>query len=257
MLIPLTQQTIHSCPRCLNKVGVRTFYDLFSLKDRVFSFKFGNFGILVTKKQLLGFFIFIFFSICFYLFFAAFDLNRVFIKETWEDFKKECGAEQFIKNNEATETLCHSKYRYSDVSWKGWVIRVNYDDYFMARHKLSILVKMENNTNEDPELYLKFSEHQYKQHQHEVFSITRGDYVAFNATIFFEGNSKNSPVLEAWGFEKQPGHVYIEPHIHHTGRYSIDSIHDGTIHQNDTIFSENTNLVADDEVKTPQHETYH
>jgi hypothetical protein len=76
MLIPLTQQTIHSCPNCLNNVGTRSFYDLISLSDKVFTYKIGNFGIIITKKQILGIFLFLLFGTIFYVFFSNLNFTR-------------------------------------------------------------------------------------------------------------------------------------------------------------------------------------
>lgn len=76
MLIPLTQQTVHSCPNCLNKIGTRSFYDLISLSDNVITYKFGNFGIIITKKQILAVFTFLLFGLIFYLFFSSLDIAR-------------------------------------------------------------------------------------------------------------------------------------------------------------------------------------
>ncbi len=76
MLIPLTQQTVHSCPNCLNKVGSRSFYDLFSLSDKLLSFKYGNFAVIITKKQILAIFTFFFFCLIFYFFFSNISLER-------------------------------------------------------------------------------------------------------------------------------------------------------------------------------------
>jgi hypothetical protein len=76
LLIPLTQQTVHSCPNCLNNVGTRSFYDFISLSDKVITYKIGNFAIIITKKQLLGIFVFLFFGLVFYLFFSNLSFAR-------------------------------------------------------------------------------------------------------------------------------------------------------------------------------------
>jgi len=76
MVIPLTQQSTHTCSSCLNVVGIRTFYDLFALKDNILSLRIGNFGILISRKQLLAVFIFVLFSLFFYVFFSSLDLRN-------------------------------------------------------------------------------------------------------------------------------------------------------------------------------------
>jgi hypothetical protein len=76
ILLPLTRQTNHFCTNCKNKVGTCSFYDLISLSDRIFTWQLGNFAILVTRKQLLGVFIFLLFSLIFFVFFSNLNLTR-------------------------------------------------------------------------------------------------------------------------------------------------------------------------------------
>jgi hypothetical protein len=185
-----------------------------------------------------------------------FSINLAFITESWDDYQNFCSPSKFIKDPEHTEVLCHTRYRYSDVSWRGYVIRVDYDDYFFAKHRASLLIKMlKNNDNEEPDLYLKFPDYHYNHHKHSILNITRGDYVAFNATIMFEGNAKSTPMLEAFGFEVLNEHIFIQPHIHHSGRYSVSN--EGTIHKDDSIYKEIPGLVSDEEIVVDQHETNH
>lgn len=76
VLIPLTQQTTHRCTNCKNKVGTRNFYDSISLSDKVIYWKTNSFAILITRKQLLGVFVFLFFALAFYVFFSNINLSR-------------------------------------------------------------------------------------------------------------------------------------------------------------------------------------
>ena len=66
LVIPLTQSTIHTCPNCLNRIGIRTFYDTLSLSDKVFTFQLFSIGVIITKKQLLGIFFFVLFGVFFF-----------------------------------------------------------------------------------------------------------------------------------------------------------------------------------------------
>ena len=76
LLIPLTQKTVHKCTNCLNTVGTHTFYDVVSMTDKIFSFKIGTFALVFTRKQLIGVFMFILFSIVVYLFISNADFSR-------------------------------------------------------------------------------------------------------------------------------------------------------------------------------------
>lgn len=147
------------------------------------------------------------------------------------------------------------KYKYSDVNWNGYVIRIDYNDNFFARYRLSVLIKMEKNQEEDPDLYLKFTDFQYDIYKTDIFNITRGDLVSFNATILHAGEKVAMPTLELFGFRKLNDHIYIQPHIHHNSRYSVD--HAQPIHKDDAVYKELPGLISNDEVKINQHETYH
>jgi hypothetical protein len=171
-----------------------------------------------------------------------------FIEESWTDFKKDC---QSDKNSE----LNCLKYKYADIMWNGYVIRIDYNDNFFARFRLTVLVKMEKTDTEDPEIQLKFTDYQYEQFKGEIFNITRGDSIHFNATIIQTGDSNSVPVLEAFGFEKLNEHIYIQPHIHHNTRYSVG--HGDKIEKDGAVFKELQNLVSDNEVMVDQEETFH
>lgn len=139
--------------------------------------------------------------------------------------------------------------------WNGYLIRADYDDNFFARHRVSLLIKMDLNDNEEPDLFLKFSDLQYDKFRNEIFNITRGDLIAFNATIIFEGNQKSVPVLEVFGMEKKNQHIFIQPHIHFSGRYSTEN--KNNIHKNDSVYNDLPGLVSDEEIDVHQRETTH
>lgn len=115
---------------------------------------------------------------------------------------------------------------------------------------------MENNENEEADMYLKFSDYNYNRLKADIFNITRGDLISYNATILFEGNQKNIPVLEGFEIQKLNEKIYIQPHIHNTGRYSVGH---NQIHKDENVYGELPNVVADEElnVEEHQHETHH
>jgi hypothetical protein len=97
------------------------------------------------------------------------------------------------------------------------VIRVDYDDRLFARYRISLLVKMSNDTAEDADIYLKFDDHYYKKYKNTFLNLTRGDFIDYNATIMFTGNSEHVSVFEGFGVNHLGGHIFIHPHIHHKG----------------------------------------
>lgn len=144
---------------------------------------------------------------------------------------------------------------YSDVMWNGYVIRIDYIENFFARHRLNVLLKMEKNDLEEADIYLKFTDYQYEYFKNEIFNLTRGDYVSFNATFMTVGDVNTIPQLEVFGFEKLKDHIYIQPHIHHNSRYSVN--HDEHINKNEAVYKEIPNLVSNDDIDIDQKETFH
>jgi hypothetical protein len=49
---------------------------MISLSDKVLTYKIGNFGIIITKKQILAIFTFVLFALIFYLFFSNLKIAR-------------------------------------------------------------------------------------------------------------------------------------------------------------------------------------
>jgi len=119
---------------------------------------------------------------------------------------------------------------------------------------VSLLVKMESNPEEEPDLHLKFDSNYYHYFKHQILNFTRGDYVQFNATFIFEGNHHSPPILEGFGVNRLSDHIYINPHIHSTGRYGVGH---GQVNKDNALFQELPNVVLDESVKLEQHETNH
>ncbi len=186
-------------------------------------------------------------------FFIKFNIDL--LKEDWKEFHERCNKEKFILHKHETERDCFNNFRYYDVNWDGYVIRVDFEDNFFARYKTSFLMKMNNDTNEEPDLFLKFSEYNYNNYKDEILSMKRGDHIRFNATVLFEGNHRGIPLLEVYEMKKSGEGIKINPHIHDQGRYSTG--HDKVIHKNDKIYNEIPNLISDDEKELNQHETHH
>lgn len=243
LLIPLTQSTIHTCPNCLNQVGKRTFYDILSLTDKVFAFQISSIGIIITKKQLLSAFVFSFFALFFYIFFSSFTLQRTILEDTWDDFKALC--QQQGSNPQG----CLNKYYYQRVSWKGYAIRVDFDDRFFSHIRASILIKMDYNkniTNEDPDLVLYFTDQTYESFRTDILNTTRGDLVQFNATILSLAASANiqKPALNVFGYKQLFEKVYIDPHLNPRGRYGTNN--DKMLQGGEEIYAELPGLVVED-----------
>jgi len=110
-------------------------------------------------------------------------------------------------------------------------------------------------SKEDADFYLNFHDHVYEKYKADIFNITRGDMVSFNATFLTVGSEKSVPMLEAFDFEKLNEHIQLNPHIHHHGRYSVDG--DKVVNRGDVLYEELPKFVSDEDVKINQHETHH
>jgi hypothetical protein len=245
LVIPLTQNTIHSCPNCLNKIGVRTFYDVLSLSDNVLTLQIIGFGIIVTKKQLLAVFVFFLFGILIFYFMSTFDLNKIKLKETWDDYYELC-----LKDvNEISRSKCKEKFMYQDVNWKGYSLRLDFDERFFSRYKVHMIVKMWNNNSNEKEiekeennLYLKITENVYNLYKMDILNTTRGDLIEFNATFIAYDNLHTPIILEVNGYKKLEGKININPHVHNEGRYSVN---EDDIKKDKHIYNELPGLVSD------------
>ena len=280
ILIPLTKNSNHRCPSCLNKIGECNFYDRISLSDKVISLTLGSFAIVISKKHLLGIFTFILLLTIFILEFKSIDTSRLgFIDESFDDFYKTCNPEKYSNRRTHTETsLFCSSYRYSKVQWDGYVVRVDYDNSFFAKYRISILVKMRvEDKSQDGDLYLKITDRQYNQLKDVIYEINRGIRVEFNATIISEGNERSVPILDAFGLEIfqddletiskdqtdiKENKINIDAHIHHEGRYSLDNQQlthkDHIIHSNENLYDNMNDFITEGEVNLEDDkETYH
>jgi hypothetical protein len=140
IIIKFTQNTIHSCPNCLNKVGVYTVFDALYFQDKVFTLQFSHFGIIVTKKHLFGLLSFVIFGFIFCSIISSISFTKKMLKESWGEFNELC-----LKS----EKQCNIKFMYQEISWTGYVIRVNFNDNFFSRVRVFFLVKMNEDINND------------------------------------------------------------------------------------------------------------
>lgn len=269
----LTQETTHKCPNCLNKVGVSNFYDYISLSDKIFTFSLGTNAIIITRKMLLSLFAFILISIItVFLFLDSSDefLNYQYLDEKWESFIKDCKNYPYEKTSSIKMAYC-KMFEGSNVSWDGYIVRTDYEGSFISKYRISILVKMnKTDTSEDGDLYLKLSDSKYEEEKKMIFDISRGNHIMFNATIL--KIDRGIIIAEGISFEKYSDSIVINPHIHHSGRYSFDNKghdHDHNhnhiitppkkgVNANETIFNELKDFkVAENIDFDKQKETYH
>jgi len=94
--ILLTRNYIHRCPSCLKEVGSdNQVLTIFNLKDKVITFNIGEFGVVLTRKIVLGIFLTLLLVITVY---TRIDMHShhghaqiIPIPQTWPEFLGECG----------------------------------------------------------------------------------------------------------------------------------------------------------------------
>ncbi len=235
LIIKFTQNTTHSCPNCLNKIGVYTVFDALSLQDKVFTIQFSHFGMIITKKHLFGLLSFFIFGIIFYFILSTLKFNRVILKETWNDFNLICSQ---------GETMCNTKFLYQDISWTGYVIRVNFNDNFFSRVRVFFLIKMNQDLNNDnTDLILEVTDKVYEKYKIDIMNLTRGDEISFNATVKQTPSNKgnNVPIVLLNNIKLTGNNIHINPHVHENGRYGTK---EGQFEEGKKIYEELPNVVT-------------
>ena len=235
IIIKCTQNTTHSCPNCLNKVGVYTVFDALSLQDKVFTIQFSHFGMIITKKHLFGLLSFFLFGIIFYSIISTISFTKSIIKESWNEFNLICS------QGEAT---CNTKFLYQEISWTGYVIRVNFNDNFFSRVRAFFLIKMNEDIESDKtDLILEVTDKVYNKYKIDIMNITRGDEISFNATIKQtpSNNGKNVGIVVLDEIKKTGRNIHINPHVHENGRYGTKG---GNFEEGKQMFNELPNVVT-------------
>ena len=241
LVIPLTQSTIHTCPNCLNRIGIRTFYDTLSLSDKVFTFQLFSIGVIITKKQLLGIFFFVLFGIFLYVFtssiFSSINFTRQPLKDTWNDYYNNC----VINDN---ENFCKEKYLYRDINWEGYVMKIDMTESFFTKYKVFIYIKMdENSKSKEADLVLQFLDIEYEKYKTDILNTTRGDLIAFNGT-FVRISGIYPSLLNGINYKKLNKKINIAPAVFRNGRYYTDDIN---VEKDKTLYKELPSLVSNDE----------
>jgi len=137
-----------------------------------------------------------------------------------------------MKNPRMTFRTFELNYFGQQVSWDGYVVRVNLnedDPLSMAYHSTNIMVKMEQSDTSDgqgPDLGITFSEMGLERNSEVIEGLKIGDHIQFNGTIVGLGDTHHLHHLRAFGIQKLPGHKDVWAHTHHTGRYKIKLAHD-------------------------------
>ena len=244
ILLRFTQNTTHSCPNCLNKIGIYTVFDALSLQDKVFTLQLSSFGLVITKKHIFSIIIGLIFIILFIAFISSISFTKQILKETWSEYQTICAG---------GETLCNTKFLYQEISWIGFVIRVNFNDNFFSRTRVFFLVKMDENVESDKtDLVIEVTDKVYNKYKIDIMNITRGDEIEFNATIRQTPNYQTRvPIVTLDNIRLTGRNININPHVHEEGRYGTKG---GNVEKGQKIYNELPNVISQGKkhLKKPQ-----
>ena len=234
ILLRFTQNTTHSCPNCLNKIGIYTVFDVLSLQDKVFTIQLGSFGLIITKKHIFNLITGIIIIILFISFISSISFTKKILKETWADYLSICSG---------GGSLCNTKFLYQEISWSGYVIRVNFNDNFFSRSRVFFLVKMDENVESDnTDLVIEVTDKIYSKYKIDILNITRGDEIEFNATVRQTPNYQTSiPIVTLDNIRLTGKNININPHVHEDGRYGTKG---GNVQKGQKIYNELPNVVS-------------
>jgi len=234
ILLRFTQNTTHSCPNCLNKIGIYTIFDALSLQDKVFTLQLASFGLVITKKHIFSIILGIIFIILFIAFISSISFTKQILKESWSDYLTICSG---------GEKLCNEKFLYKEISWIGYVIRVNFNDNFFSRSRVFFLVKMDENQESDKtDLVIEVTDKIYSKYKIDIMNITRGDEIEFNATVRQTPNYQTRiPIVTLDNIRITGRNININPHVHEEGRYGTKG---GNVEKGQKIYNELPNVIS-------------
>jgi len=230
LIILLTRNFIHRCSVCLAEVGSdNKLLGVANLEDKVITLSIGEFGMVLTRKIVLGalFTLVLIFTV--YLQFDPKFHHRqgpvIKIDDTWESFITQCGRQQIHDGGARVAIACDQKYvERTVVNWKGNLIRVeDYRDSFMQymHHAIALSVRMEPpETEYFPDLILALDTDRAVEFSALIATMDRGAEIIFNATIMTVGSEVKTRHFHVVEMVKGEGFKDIPAHVHEHGRYA-------------------------------------
>ncbi|KAF7459271.1 LITAF-like zinc ribbon domain protein [Cryptosporidium felis] len=203
----LIQDSVHTCPRCLNKISRNRRIKCPSIKSEIMTLRCGSCAVVLTRRYVLT--IILIFSTIF-LFTALRTLLKVYglpdiehgpqIDNTWMMFIESCGVKSYLGNPIRAVKEFEDNYQYKTVSWTGRVIKVQ--EGFWRKHFIYIGMNppqiVTNSGNPIPDLGLTFNEELLPQ----ISKIKSGDLLDFNATLAEFGKRGHPHFGQMWNFTK-------------------------------------------------------
>ncbi|KAJ1608943.1 putative signal peptide-containing protein [Cryptosporidium canis] len=203
----LIQDSVHTCPRCLNKISRNRRVKCPSIKSEIMTLKCGSCAVVLTRRYVVT--IFLIFSTII-VFTTLRTLLKVYglpdiehgpqIDNTWMMFIESCGVKSYLGNPIRAVREFEDNYQYKTISWTGRVIKVQ--EGFWKKHFIYIGMNppqiVSNSGSPIPDLGLTFSEELLPQ----ISKIKPGDLLDFNATLVEFGKRGHPHFGQMWNFTK-------------------------------------------------------
>ncbi|KAH8584200.1 lipopolysaccharide-induced transcription factor regulating tumor necrosis factor alpha [Cryptosporidium sp. chipmunk genotype I] len=203
----LIQDSVHTCPRCLNKISRNRRIKCPSIKSEIMTLKCGSCAVVLTRRYVIT--ILLIFSTII-IFTTLRTLLKIYglpdiehgppIDNTWMMFIESCGVKSYLGNPIRAVREFEDSYQYKTVSWTGRVIKVQ--EGFWKKHFIYIGMNppqiVTNSGNPIPDLGLTFNENLLTQ----ISKIKPGDLLDFNATLVEFGKRGHPHFGQMWNFTK-------------------------------------------------------
>ncbi|CAK75765.1 unnamed protein product (macronuclear) [Paramecium tetraurelia] len=223
------------CSACNEEIGGdgKVFHVL-GVKDSMMSFKIGEFGVILTKRIVIGTLLLILtLGVLWYRIIEMptqqwMDYHQhynpnITISDTWTDYLEKCSKEKIFQNLQ-NQQICYQKYiDRTIVDWKGYAIRVEDNQQSLMKflhHSVNILVKMDPAESEfHPDLLLTADSEIATELSSEIEKLERGSEFIFTAIIKSIGDYQNIRHFHLLNITKLEGYIEIPPHLHQQSRY--------------------------------------
>lgn len=227
--VPLSKAIVVRCAKCSTKLETKQPFGLFSLQDEIFTLKFGDCIIVMTRTYfLVGLLVIL--SILTYYWYGSITPPRevVYSDATWEEYIKDCGMEVVLVNSIRASQVFKQKYEGKTVNWDGYLVKAteNPGGYiFRGDHAAVILIKMlPSESDIHADLILTMDDSILWSQIDVLKTLKKGDHVKFEAEFINIGNENMLHHFHTNNIQKLDGFFPIADHVHVVNqRYNVNN----------------------------------
>lgn len=220
VVFPLFKDVVHHCPRCLSVLATRSRVVWPSFKQEVMSFRFGSCVIVLARK-----YVFVLIALVstiggvHYIRSGAGATSNPDVWEhgptigaTWDDFRKDCGFKSYLGNPIHVGVAFEDKFKNRTINWEGTVDRTEGRiDFLWVTQPGAVFVRMgppQFPTKDVADLVLLYKSG--GDLEQAAQKLSRGDSIAFEASLMDVGKRGAPHVLAVWKLDKKQKEKNIE-----------------------------------------------